>query len=141
MTEARDTIKIAIDQESAPFWEGCKRQELLVQRCNSCQTFYFYPRAVCPSCWSTDVEWTRSAGKGQVYTYSVVRRATPPAGPVFATKVPYVVAIVELDDTKTRMVTNIVGCDPNSVTIGMPVEVTFEDVGEGAMIPLFKPLP
>lgn len=140
MAEVRAAIRIDADPESTPFWEGCRRHELLVQRCNSCQRFYFYPRGVCPHCWSSDVEWTRSAGRGRVYSYSIVRRATPPVGPAFAAKIPYVVAIVELEDTETRLLTNIVGCDPDSVAIGMPVAVAFQEVGTDAVIPVFEPM-
>ena len=84
---------------------------------------------------SQDFEWLRCSGKGTVYTFTITRQ-NQSAG--FRNKVPYVMAYVELEEG-VRLLTNIVGCDPESVTIGMPVEVTFEDVTPEVSVPLFKP--
>jgi uncharacterized OB-fold protein len=77
----------------------------------------------------------RAAGRGTVYSFTVIHR---PPFPVFRDKVPYVLAIIELTEG-VRMMTNIIGCEPNMVEIGMPVEVTFEDVTEEITLPQFKP--
>jgi uncharacterized OB-fold protein len=118
---------------SKPYWDACARHELLLQWCRDCGKAQFYPRSVCVHCGSADLEWRRASGRATVYSFSVVRRAPDASLPV-----PYVVALVDLAEGP-RMMTNIVDCAPESVRIGLPVEVTFEDLGDGASVPLFKP--
>jgi uncharacterized OB-fold protein len=107
----------------------------MIQRCSNCRSHIFYPRYNCPQCGSRGLEWVQASGRGKVYTYTVARRPTHPA---FADRVPYVIAIVELEEGP-RLTTNIVDCDPNAVRIDMPVEVTFEDVNEEISLPVFRP--
>jgi uncharacterized OB-fold protein len=122
---------------SRPFWEAARRHQLMIQRCSACQSHIFYPRYNCPQCGSRDLEWVKASGKGKVYTYTVARRPTHPA---FADRVPYVIAIVELEEGP-HLTTNIVDCDPDSVRIDMPLEVTFEDVNEETSLVMFRPAP
>ena len=124
-----------VDEESRPFWEACARHELYVQKCQTCGTAFYYPRAFCPEDLSPDFEWLRCSGKGTVYTFTITRQNQSSG---FRNKVPYVMAYVELEEG-VRMLTNIVDCDPESVTIGMSVEVTFEDVTPEVSVPLFRP--
>lgn len=123
------------DQDSIVYWEAARRHELLLQQCGACNKFRFYPRSICPACFSDEFEWRRTAGRGTVYSFTVIHR---PPFPAFRDKVPYVLAIIELTEG-VRMMTNIVECEPNMVEIGMPVEVTFEDVTEEVTLPQFKP--
>jgi uncharacterized OB-fold protein len=74
------------------------------------------------------------SGRGTVYSYTVERVGLDPAQ---RSRVPFVVAIVELDEGP-RLTTNIVGCAPEDVSIGQLVEVTFEDLGRETLIQ-FKP--
>ena len=122
---------------SRPFWEAARRHELMIQRCLSCRNHIFYPRYNCPWCGSRDLEWVKASGRGKVYTYTVARRPTHPA---FADRVPYVIAIVELEEGP-HLTTNIVDCDPNSVRIDMTVQVSFEDVDEETTLVTFRPAP
>lgn len=121
---------------SAPFWEAARRRELMIQRCRACARHIFYPRLNCTHCGARDLEWVRALGRGTVYTYTVARRPTHPA---FTDKTPYVIAIVELDEGP-RMTTNIVGCDPEAVRIGMAVEAVFEDVSAETTLVMFRPV-
>ncbi len=121
---------------SLPFWEAARRHELVIQRCTRCRSHIFYPRYNCPHCGSRELEWVKASGRGKVYTYTVARRPTHPA---FADRVPYVIAVVELEEGP-RLTTNIVDCDPHSVRIDMPVEVTFEDVNEEISLVMFRPV-
>jgi uncharacterized OB-fold protein len=121
---------------SAPYWEAARRHELAIQRCASCQRHVFYPRLNCPACGSQKLDWVTASGRGTVYTYTIARRPTHPA---FAGRTPYVIAIVELEEGP-RMTTNIVGCDPDSVHIGMPVEAAFEDLSPDSTLPVFRPV-
>lgn len=125
-----------VDEESKGFWEACRRHELRIQRCRACGTHRYYPRAVCPSCLSSDVEWVLSSGRGTVYTFTVTYQNQAPG---FRDELPYVLAYVTLDEG-VRVLTNVVGCPVDQVVIGMPVEVTFEDVVDDVAIPRFKPL-
>jgi hypothetical protein len=123
-----------IDEESKGFWEACKRRELCVQRCRSCATLRYYPRALCPRCLSAETDWVRLSGRGSVYSYTVTYQTQAPG---FRERLPYVVAYVELDEGP-RVLSNIVDCVPDAVHIGMAVEVVFDDVGEIA-VPRFRP--
>jgi uncharacterized OB-fold protein len=118
---------------SRPFWEAAKRHELMLQHCNSCRAFIYYPRDQCPYCMSDHLEWERMSGRGKVYSYTVVRRASTRS---FA-DAPYVLAIVELDEG-VRMTTDIVAA-PEAVKVGMPVTVYFDDVTPQHTLVKFKP--
>lgn len=118
-----------------PFWKAARRGELRVQRCSSCARHVFYPRLNCPHCGSAELQWVTASGRGTVFTFTVARRPTHPA---FADRVPYVIGIVELEEGP-RMTTNIVQCDPDSVYIGMPVKVVFEDADEKIALVYFRP--
>lgn len=125
-----------ITPESRPFWEGSRRHQLLLQRCRACGTLQHYPRGVCAGCWATELEWRPSSGRGTVYTFTVTHRSQARG---FKDEVPYVLAWVELEEG-VQVLTNLVGCDPARVAIGMAVEVTFEDVNPDVSIPRFKPI-
>ena len=125
-----------LDEESKGYWEACQRHELYVQRCGACGALRYYPRALCPRCLSDHIEWVLSSGRGTVYTYTVTYQNLA-AG--FRDALPYVLAYVELDEG-ARLLTNIVDCSPEQVRIGLPVEVTFEDVTAAVTLPKFKPL-
>ena len=124
-----------VDEETKGYWEACRRHELYIQHCRACGTKRHYPRAVCPKCLSDDTEWLRCAGRGQVYTFTVTHQNQAPG---FREQLPYVLAYVELDEG-VRLLTNIVGCAPDAVHIGMRVTVVFEDVTEEIAIPRFEP--
>lgn len=124
-----------VTPETAPYWDGARSGKLLLQRCLECGALRFYPRRACPSCWSERVEWTEASGRGRVHTFSVIHR--PPA-PAFATRVPYVVALVDLEEGP-RMMANIVGDDALDVAIDEAVTVTFEPRG-GVVLPQFRRL-
>ena len=118
---------------SRPFWEAAKRHELTIQRCGACREYIYYPRPRCPKCFSDQLSWERVSGRGKVYSYTVVRRAS---SRMFA-DAPYVLAIVELAEGP-RMTTNVVA-PPEQVRIGMPVTVAFEDVTPECTLVKFKP--
>ena len=123
-----------VDALSAPHWRGNAEGRLLLQRCIQCDHVQFYPRLVCTACGTRELTWTESSGRGAVSTFTVMRRAVSPA---FEADVPYVVALVTLDDGPTMM-TNLVDCDPNAVSIGQRVRVVFERRGE-VVLPQFTP--
>jgi uncharacterized OB-fold protein len=129
-----------IDWESRAYWEGAGRGELVLQRCRACQVVQHRPRGLCVSCLSDDIEHFPASGRGEVYTYSIVHQNQMPN---FRNALPYVVAYVQLEEGP-QLLTNIVGCEPDSVSIGMSVRVDFvptEDAQSGDIlgVPRFVP--
>ena len=123
--------------ESDFYWEKAQAHELWLRRCIDCAKAYFYPRDICPGCGGRNVEWTQASGKGTLHTFAIVHRAPVPA---FRDRVPFVVALVDLEEGP-RIPTNLTGVDPapDNITVGMHVEVAFEDVTEGITLPMFRP--
>jgi hypothetical protein len=124
-----------VTPESRPFWDGCRGHRFLIQRCADCGERQHYPRGVCAWCWSERLEWQPSTGRGTVYTFTVTHR-TQARG--FRDELPYVLAWVELDEG-VQVMANLVRCDPARVHVGMPVQVTFEDVTPEISLPRFTP--
>jgi uncharacterized OB-fold protein len=121
-----------------PFWEATAQGRFLIQRCDACKTAQFYPKVSCTTCGSQQLSWEDASGRGTVFTFSIARRPTHPA---FNEAGEYVVAIVELAEGP-HVTTNIVGCDPEEVEVGLPVEVVFDTVGEdGIAVPVFRLVP
>jgi uncharacterized OB-fold protein len=119
-----------------PFWAATAEGRFLLQHCNACSADIFYPRANCPTCGSTDLGWKDASGRGTLHTFTVARRPTHPA---FNGAPPVILAIVELAEGP-RVTTNLVDCEPADVSVGMPVELTWDEVGEdGIALPLFRP--
>ena len=83
------------DADTQPFWQGCERGELLIQRCANCKKWLWQPRPICSACQTPGPVWTRVSGDGFVASWTVLR---PPSLPAFAEKLPYVVLLVELDE-------------------------------------------
>jgi uncharacterized OB-fold protein len=126
----------AASRETLPWWEAAAAHRLVVQRCTACRHPRHPPGPACPACHGFAFDWLESSGRGTVYSFTVVRRAFVPS---LASRVPYVVAIVALDDVPgIRLVTNLVDVDPATVRIGIPVEVVWEDVGPGLALPRFR---
>lgn len=126
------------DPDSAPFWEGCRAHRLLLQRCRDCGAWRFPPGRWCAGCRSPRSAWHDASGRGRVYSWIVVTHPVPRE--VYAAEVPYVVALIELEEG-VRMPTNLVGCDPHAVAAAMPVEVVFDDVTPEVTLPKFRPRP
>lgn len=120
--------------DSLPYWNAALERRLVIRRCKACDKVHFMPRHLCPHCWSNELEWVDAKGTGEVHSFSVIRRASDPA---FADRVPYVVALIELDEG-VRMMANVLGDDALSVRIGDRVGLTFEDRGNGALLPQFQ---
>jgi len=114
------------------YWEGINRHELVFQRCKECGAWRHPPRPVCPKCRSFEKEWAPSTGKGTVYSWVTYQESPHPGF-----KAPYSVVLVEMEEG-VRLVSNMVDIKPEDVSIGMPVEVVFEDIAEGLTLPKFR---
>lgn len=115
-------------------WSAARRGELAVARCVPYGHLNYPPDVSCAFCGARELEPRVVSGRGSVYSFTVVRPAFDPA---FAADVPYVVALVELDEQPgLTMLTNLVDVDPEQVAIGDPVHVVFEARGD-QQIPQF----
>ena len=134
MSEYRKPLP-RIDEESRGYWEALARHELYFQRCRTCGTKRFPPRAVCPVDLSSATEWVRASGCATVHSFTVTYQNQAPG---FRESLPYVLAVVELEEG-LRLMTNVVGCPPDAVRIGMRVEIEFDDVTPEVTLPKFRP--
>ena len=127
------TSMIQQDSDSRPYWEGLTQGELRIQRCSACSKAVFYPRSICPYCFADQLSWIVASGKGTIYAYTVAHQAFGP----FAADIPFVIAIVELEEG-VRMMTRVINAPRERVAVGAAVEVTFESVGEELTLPYFR---
>ena len=125
-----------ISGETRQFWKACKKGVLLIQHCSLCESYQFYPRALCANCWNTDVTWVESKGEGHIWTYTVTYQNRT-AG--FVDEIPYIVALVLLKEG-VKLFTNIIDCNPKDVEIGMEVRVKFVTANDQVSVPYFTPI-
>lgn len=126
----------ALTAESRAFWQGGAQGQLLIYFCDDCSSFFHPPAPICPACLSENIATKPVKGTGHVMSFTVNQQKWRPDLPV-----PYVVAIVELtEQTNLRLVTNVVNCSPDDISVGMAVKVVFLQQ-EDVWIPLFEPLP
>ena len=126
------------DRDTQPFWDACNERRLVIQRCARCGTYRHIPRPVCHECSSFEWDWVESAGRGEVYTYIIVPHGVHPAT---LDTIPYNAAMVRLNDCGGALLTtNIVNCANDDIRIGMPVQVVWEDAGDGVTLPRFEPV-
>lgn len=125
------------DDVSHFFWDAAAEHRLILQRCAACAKLQYPPEVCCIHCQSEEFDTVEASGRGVLYSYSVVER---PLHAGFVDALPYVVALVELDDQPgLRMITNLVDVPGGTpLQCGMPVEVVFEDRGT-ATLPQFRP--
>ena len=135
MTTSQKPIPI-MQPWTKDFWKGTKQGKLLIQSCRECGSKIFFPKKRCPDCWSEKMTWIESSGKATVYTYTIMRDMVEPK---FVGDLPYVLAMVDLEDG-IRMTTRIVNCLPENVSIGMEVQVVFEDISPECALPVFQPV-
>jgi uncharacterized protein len=122
------------DADSAPYWNAGHEGRLVVQRCQACGAHQLYGREHCRMC-RGPVAWVEASGLGTVYSFTVIRQNYQRP---FSTMLPYVVALVDLAEGP-RVMTNIVGCEPEEVAIDLAVRARFEPVSEFAAVALFEP--
>lgn len=121
------------DGDTRVFWEGVQKGELLIQECGDCHKSIFYPRSICPHCFSDEISWVKSEGVGHIYSFTIVHQAYGP----FADQTPFAAAIVELKEG-VRMMTRIVNADLQEISIDAPVRVVFEKVDDELTLPYFE---
>jgi len=122
------------DASTQFYWEAAARRELAILRCRGCRSFVHYPREDCPKCGSKELVPERVSGRGTIHSFTIAHHG----GAGLPT--PLALVLVELEEQKgLRVLANLLDCPLDEVKVGMPVEVTFEDVGEGVTLPQFRP--
>lgn len=124
-----------IEAEARPHWDALREGRLLIKRCGACGAFHHYPRPFCPTCWSDDVDWAEASGRATLYTWSMVHvNDLPP----FGQQVPYVAAVVELEEGP-RMMTRIVDCDEDALDFGLALRFGAQPLTDEISIAVFRP--
>jgi uncharacterized protein len=124
-----------IEPETQGFWNAARAGQLMLGKCGGCGRVHYYPRPMCPHCWSEDVTLAPAGGKGVLYTWSTVFvNDLPP----FKAMLPYVAAQVDLEEG-VRITTNMVDCDPGDLAIGMPVTLCWRELNDEIAVPVFRP--
>lgn len=121
-------------EEAEPFFDALKEGRLVIQHCLSCGALAYPPGAMCRACGGTEFDWQQVSGEGEVYSYVVTHQAVHPALQGYTPMATVEVALPE----GLRLTTNLIDVPPDEVEIGLPVEVVFEDVGDGVVLPLFR---
>ncbi len=121
--------------ESVPYWEAAKQHRLELPKCDACGKFWHPPTQTCPHCLSPNFTFTQVSGRGKVFSFVTFHRLYHPA---FESELPYVVALVELEEGP-RLISNIVGIAAPDVRCEMPVKVVFDDVAPDVAVPKFTP--
>jgi uncharacterized OB-fold protein len=124
-----------VSADTAFFWDAVRDHELRIQRCASCGTLRHPPRPMCPRCRSLRWVTVVASGRGEVSSFVMPHH---PPFPWF--EHPYIVALVELEEG-VRFVSNLVGCTPDEVRIGMPVQLEFEHHDDDVVLPVFRLVP
>lgn len=129
-----------ITSEARPFWEGAAKQQLLMQCCLDCSAYIWTPRPSCFECGSENIQWQKLSGRGEVYSFTVIRQVVGrAASQSFEKDIPYVIAWIDLDEGP-RMITNVIGCPVENVTLDMKVSVIFEQQSADIWLPKFMPV-
>jgi uncharacterized protein len=129
-------LRIIPDFDTQEWWTGTREHKYLVRRCNQCGHKWFPPTfPACSKCTSMDLGWFETAGKGVIHSYVVVEQ---PIVGAFIGTVPYVVAIIELDDCKDAdgvvRVAGVLTNDDAEAAIGLPCEVLFEPTADPKIV-------
>ncbi len=123
------------DEASQPFFDAAAEGKLMLKFCGACNRWLNYGVEFCDNCFSTNVEWKQSSGKGTVYSFVIMHQVIHPG---FASIVPYNVAVVELEEGP-RLHTNLLDIENDQIQVDMPVEVTFERLENDVTVPKFRP--
>jgi uncharacterized OB-fold protein len=124
-----------ISDAAIPFWDATRAREFVLPWCVECARPMWYPRDVCPACLGSEIEWRPASGDGEVYAVGV--HSIPGPGRD-RDDIPYAVVLVELAEG-VRMMTNVVNVDATTVTVGMPVRITWLPLSDGRNLPQFEP--
>jgi uncharacterized protein len=130
MHQDRPLPEPLLSPENQAFFDASKAGKLWLRRCDDCGKAHYYPRTICPLCGSDNTQWFEATGKGEIYSYSVLRKGV---------EIPYCLAYVNLPEG-VSVLSNIVDCDLDSIRVGQSVTLTFKATEKGQLIPMFSPV-
>ena len=128
-------IRPTVNDVNRRFWDGCRRGELMLQRCRACGRLRYPAAIVCPECLSGEAEWQAVSGRGKVFSFVVFHRAYHPA---WESRVPYNVALIELDEGPI-LLSNVIDVENAKLAAGLDVRIAFERLDDALSIPVFVP--
>jgi hypothetical protein len=128
-----NVLRPVVSRDTEFFWEGTAAGELRIQRCGACHALRHPPGPSCPACGVLKPEYMVASGLGTVYSFVVHHHP-----PVPGRELPFVVALVELDEG-VRMLAELTGVPVEDVRIGLPVRVSFVRVDAGLTLPGWRP--
>lgn len=114
--------------ETEAVWAAAREGRLMIGHCASCGEKHHYPRRYCPFC-GGDADLVEASGEGEIYSFSVMRRA----------RIPYSIAYIRLQEGVTMM-SGLVDCDLDSLRVGMKVRLVFKPSENGQPVPFFRPV-
>ena len=120
--------------DNAWWWDAVNAGEIPIQKCNQCGALHHPPRPMCHQCQAMDMGHVAASGKGTVHTYTIIHY---PQFPGYA--FPIVAALIDLEEG-TKLMSNVVECDPKDVHIGMAVQGFIEEGEDGLKLPVFRPV-
>jgi uncharacterized protein len=123
-----------VTEDSAAFWDAADEGRLVAQRCAACGRLRHPPRPMCPECGSLEVEVAELSGRGVVYSYALLHH---PQHPAFV--YPVLAVLIDLEEG-IRVVSNLVGIEPDEIRIGLPVQVEFVSTDGDHQVPVFRPV-
>lgn len=123
-------------EQALPYWKSAREHKLKFLRCEDCETWIDYIKLQCSNCGSRKLSWSACSGKGRLYSYSILYRA---ASPAFREKVPYVLAIIELEEG-IKMMSHLINHDLAQIEVGMEIEACFDDAEDEMAVPYFQPV-
>jgi uncharacterized OB-fold protein len=135
-TALPEYLRPAPNGSAGTFFRAAANGELRLPRCRRCGAYAWPPTRRCRACGSDAIDWVVASGRGVVHTFTVVRQSPEP---YFQAKVPYVVAMIDLDEGP-RLLSALVDCAVDAVRIGMSVAVAFIDGDDRLGLPVFRPV-
>ena len=124
------------DSITQPYWDGVALRQVRLQHCNECTYAWHPPTPICPNCHSIHHTWRQIIGGGSLYSFTVAHH---PVHPAVTDKVPYLIALVNLDEGP-RVVSSLRDCEPLAAYIGMRLTLIFEEIAPGVLLPQFRPV-
>jgi uncharacterized OB-fold protein len=127
---------LAADRWTEPFWQYCAQRQLAVPECSNCALRRMPPTPFCPRCRGQTLRWIEVSGRGDIYAFTVVRRAIMPA---MDAHIPYVPAVIALREyPELRLVSAVIDSDISALRTGAPVNVVWHEDAAGQTLPFFS---
>jgi uncharacterized OB-fold protein len=138
-TDVNDTLNVAREAPpsrtySKPYWDATREKKLLVQYDTKAGRYQFYPRPASIASGRRTLEWREVSGKGEVFTFTVARRAHQP----FRGHEPFLIAMVTLDEG-VNVMANMVDCGLDEIKIGLRVKPYWAPLPNGTNLLMFTP--